>query len=202
MAEETNKGVLKNCDALNQTENKNNTSLNNNENISQSLTKIQPNQDESKKNAITDSKTMTNKKKAFLQFVIFALFSASAGIIQMLSFECLYHWIGWNNWWATYLISLTLSVIWNFTFNRKFTFKSSSNVPVSMTLVLLYYCAFTPISVFGGQALESVGWNGTVVTVIMMLLNFVTEFFFDKYVTFNDNVVSACAKKFSKKKDN
>ena len=66
MAEETNKGVLKNCDALNQTENKNNTSLNNNENISQSLAKIQPNQDESKKNAITDSKTMTNKKKAFL----------------------------------------------------------------------------------------------------------------------------------------
>ena len=71
-----------------------------------------------------------------------------------------------------------------------------------MTLVLLYYCAFTPISVFGGQALESVGWNGTVVTVIMMLLNFVTEFFFDKYVTFNDKMVSACAKKFSKKKDN
>ena len=141
-----------------------------------------------------------SKKAEFLLFVIFALFSLSAGIIQILSFECLYHWIGWNNWWATYLISLTLSVIWNFTFNRKFTFKSSSNVPIAMTLVLLYYVAFTPISVFGGNALEGVGWNGTIVTVIMMLLNFGTEFFFDKYVTFNDKIVSSIAKKFSRNK--
>lgn len=141
-----------------------------------------------------------SKKAEFLQFVIFALFSLSAGIIQILSFECLYHWIGWNNWWSTYLISLTLSVIWNFTFNRKFTFKSSSNVPIAMTLVLLYYVAFTPISVFGGNALEGVGWNGTIVTVIMMLLNFGTEFFFDKYVTFNDKIVSSIAKKLSRNK--
>ena len=154
-------------------------------------------------NENAEDKTATkekSKKSAFLQFVIFALFSASAGIIQILSFECLYHWIGWNNWWATYLISLTLSVIWNFTFNRKFTFKSSSNIPVAMTLVFLYYCAFTPISVFGGNALEGIGWNGTLVTVIMMLFNFATEFFFDKYVTFNDKIVQKIANKFKRNK--
>ena len=142
-------------------------------------------------------KNKSHKKEAFIQFVLFALFSLSAGIIQFLTFECLYHWIGWNNWWATYLISLTLSVIWNFTFNRKFTFKSSSNIPVSMILVLLYYCAFTPISVFGGNALEGIGWNGTLVTVLMMLLNFATEFLFDKFVTFNDKVLNKF--KFKKK---
>lgn len=138
-------------------------------------------------------------KSGFLQLLIFTLFSISAGVIQILSFECMYHWIGWDNWWATYLISLTLSVIWNFTFNRKFTFKSSSNVPIAMCLVLLYYCAFTPISVFGGGALEGIGWNGTLVTVIMMIFNFATEFVFDKYVTFNDSVVEKIAGLFKKK---
>lgn len=173
------------------------TLLNNDDNEINS-NQTQPNEQNEKQQPETEK--TGSKKAGFLQFVIFALFSLSAGIIQILSFECLYHWIGWNNWWATYLISLTLSVIWNFTFNRKFTFKSSSNVPIAMTLVLLYYVAFTPISVFGGNALEGVGWNGTIVTVIMMLLNFGTEFFFDKYVTFNDKIVTSIAKKFSRNK--
>lgn len=73
------------------------------------------------------------------------------------------------------LYLVALSVIWNFTFNRKFTFKSASNVPLAMTLVFLFYCAFAPASVFGGNALESIGWNGTLVTVLMMAINFVTE---------------------------
>lgn len=199
MTEETKEHAIENTEKLNQMKSENETLLNKNE----SEPKLEDKplfEEEESKDGQEENASKENKKKAFLQFVIFALFSASAGIIQMLSFECLYHWIGWDNWWATYLISLTLSVIWNFTFNRKFTFKSSSNVSIAMTLVLLYYCAFTPISVFGGQALENAGWNGTLVTVIMMLLNFATEFFFDKYVTFNDKVVSKLAKKFSKKK--
>lgn len=141
-----------------------------------------------------------DNKKSFIQFLKFALFSLSAGVIQILSFECLYHWIGWDNWWATYLISLTLSVIWNFTFNRKFTFKSSNNISIAMMLVILYYCAFTPISVFGGDALEGIGWNGTLVTILMMILNFATEFVYDKFVTFNDKVVNKIAGLFKRKK--
>ena len=128
------------------------------------------------------------KKEKFLQVVKFTLFSLSAGIIQIGSFELMYTVIGWKSWWATYLISLTLSVLWNFTFNRKFTFKSASNIPLAMTLVVLYYCAFTPLSVFGGRALEGAGWDGTVVTIVMMLINFVTEFLWDKFVVFNDKL--------------
>lgn len=126
------------------------------------------------------------KKASFLQFLKFVGFSCSAGVIQLLSFELLYNWIGWKQWWAAYLISLTLSVLWNFTFNRKFTFKSAGNVPLAMGLVILYYCAFTPVSVLGGDALEGIGWNGTLVTVLMMLANFLTEFVWDKFVVFND----------------
>ena len=75
-------------------------------------------------------------------------------------------------------------MIWNFTFNRKFTFKSASNVPLAMLLVVIYYCAFIPSSVFGGDALEGIGWNGTLVTVLMMVINFVTEFLYQKFVVY------------------
>ena len=112
----------------------------------------------------------------------------------------MYNWIGWKVWWPSYLISIILSVIWNFTFNRKFTFKSASNVPLAMTLALLFYCAFVPASVFGGDALEGIGWNGTVVTVLMMIINFVFEFIWDKFVVFNDKVTNKIISKFKKNK--
>ena len=130
-----------------------------------------------------------SKKQQFLQFLKFLGFSISAGVIQILSFELLYNWIGWKVWWASYLISVFLSVVWNFTFNRKFTFKSASNVPIAMLFVLLYYCAFTPLSVFGGDALEGIGWNGTLVTLMMMVINFLTEFVWDKFIVFNDKLM-------------
>ncbi len=135
-----------------------------------------------------------SKKQQFFQFLKFLGFSLSAGLIQILSFELLYHIIKWDSWWATYLISVVLSVIWNFTFNRKFTFKSASNITVSMILALLFYVPFIPLSVFGGNALEQIGWNGTLVTLIMMVINFVTEFIWDKLVVFNDKVVSKLTK--------
>lgn len=142
-----------------------------------------------------NSDLVLTKKQKFLQFLKFLCFSISAGVIQIGSFELMYDVIGWKAWWATYLISLVLSIIWNFTFNRKFTFKSASNVPVAMILVLVYYCAFTPLSVFGGRALEGIGWNGTLVTAIMMVINFVTEFIWDKFVVFNDKLMNKILKK-------
>ena len=141
-----------------------------------------------------------NLKKDFLQFLKFLAFSLSAGVIQILSFELLYTWTKALHWWPSYLISVALSVIWNFTFNRKFTFKSASNVPLAMTLVFLFYCAFTPASVFGGDALEGIGWNGTLVTFLMMVINFITEFFYDKFVVFNDKVINKILSKFSRSK--
>ncbi len=137
---------------------------------------------------ITQENKNLNKKEEFIRALKFLGFSLSAGIIQIGSFEIMYTLIGWDNWWATYLISITLSVIWNFTFNRKFTFKSANNVPIAMLLVLAYYAVFTPISVFGGQVLENIGWNGTIVTLLMMVLNFVTEFVYDRFVVFRKSI--------------
>ncbi len=138
---------------------------------------------------------VNDKRKEFLQFVKFLAFSLSAGFIQIITFELLYTWTEWLTWWPSYLISVILSVIWNFTFNRKFTFKSASNVPLAMAIVTLYYCAYIPASVFGGEALEGIGWNGTLVTLLMMVINFITEFFWDKYIVFNDKLLNKIFKK-------
>lgn len=150
-----------------------------------------------KENDKGNSELVLTKKQHFFQFLKFLCFSLSAGVIQIGSFELMYDVIAWKAWWATYLISLFLSIVWNFTFNRKFTFKSASNIPLAMSLVIIYYCAFTPISVFGGNALEGNGWNGTLVTAIMMVFNFLTEFVWDKFVVFNDKLVNKILKKNS-----
>lgn len=138
-------------------------------------------------------KTQNNckKKKIDKEEVFRALkflgFSISAGVIQIVSFTILYEVIHWL-WWPSYLISIILSVVWNFTFNRKFTFKSANNVPIAMAWTLLYYAAFVPISVFGGNALEDIGWNGTLVTFIMMVINFVTEFLWQRFFVFRKSI--------------
>ncbi len=130
-----------------------------------------------------------NKKELWMS-VKFTLFSISAGVIQLLSFTIIYEWLHCLTWWPSYLISVILSVIWNFTFNRKFTFKSANNVPKAMALVLAYYLVFIPISVFGGNALESLwGSNyGILVTILMMIINFITEFIWDRFVVFRNSI--------------
>lgn len=149
-----------------------------------------------KKEEIQEKKM--SKKEQFIEILKFTAFSISAGVIQILSFELLYNWINCLPWWPSYLISIVLSVVWNFTFNRKFTFKSATNIPLAMTLAFLFYCAFVPASVFGGNALEGIGWNGTLVTVLMMLINFVLEFLWQKFVVFNDKVTNKILSKFIK----
>lgn len=130
-----------------------------------------------------------NKKELWMS-IKFTLFSISAGVIQLLSFTIIYEWLHCLTWWPSYLISVILSVIWNFTFNRKFTFKSANNVPKAMTLILAYYLVFIPISVFGGNALESLwGSNyGILVTILMMIINFITEFIWDRFVVFRNSI--------------
>ena len=131
------------------------------------------------------------KNKEFWRAVKFVLFSISAGVIQVVSFTLLQELIikdanqpyGWS-----YFISLTLSVVWNFTFNRKFTFKSATNVPIAMLKVLGYYAVFTPVSIFGGVALVDAGWNEYLVLALSMALNFVTEYLFDTFVVFRNSI--------------
>ena len=146
-----------------------------------------------KKENVKKSLEKENEKKKKLdkaeifRILKFVGFSISAGVIQIASFEILYHAINWF-WWPSYLISIILSVIWNFTFNRKFTFQSANNVYIAMAWTLLYYVAFIPISVFGGNELENIGWHGTLVTALMMLLNFVTEFAWQRYFVFRKSI--------------
>jgi len=121
----------------------------------------------------------------------FVLLSASAGLIEFGSFTLLNEFTSLR-YWPCYLIALVLSVLWNFTLNRKFTFRSTANIPRAMLLVCLYYAVFTPLTTWGGDYLaEDLGWNEYVVTILNMLLNLVTEFLYQRYVVYRGTVDSA-----------
>ena len=152
----------------------------------------------------------TNKKQNVIQFIKFVLFSASAGLIQIGSFtlmkeviiklsffqELMAEHAGFakimnNEYGPIYLISLILSVVWNFTFNRKFTFKSANNIPIAMLKVLGYYAVFTPVSTvlgnyFTAKFATTVGID-YIVLAVTMVTNMITEFIFDKFVVFRNS---------------
>ena len=126
-----------------------------------------------------------DKKKSILQVIKYFLIAASAGIIQTLSFsllEELFH----VPYWPSYLISLILSVVWNFTFNRKYTFHASGNITKAMFLTALYYLVFTPLSTWGGDRLTAAGWNDYLVFALTLIVNGVTEFLYQKYLVFKE----------------
>ena len=125
------------------------------------------------------------KKDEIIKFIKFTLFSISAGLIEIGSFTLLNEFTNLK-YWICYLIALVLSVLWNFTLNRKFTFKSSNNVPIAMLKVALFYLVFTPASTWFEHFLTNKGINEYLVTIINMIINFVTEFFYQKYLVFND----------------
>ena len=127
-------------------------------------------------------------KREILRTLKFFLFSISAGVIQMGCFALLNELTALPEW-ASYLIALVLSVLWNFTFNRKFTFKSDGNVARAMALVFGYYCVFTPVSTWLEHLLAgSLGWNEYLVTAINMVLNLVTEFLFQRFVVYRNSL--------------
>lgn len=126
--------------------------------------------------------------RELIRTVKFVLFSASAGIIQILSFALLNELMSWP-YWPSYLISLTLSVVWNFTLNRRFTFKSANNVPVAMAQTAGFYLVFTPASTLMGNYLaETLLWNEYLVTAINMVANFVLEYLFQRFVVFRNSI--------------
>lgn len=129
----------------------------------------------------------------FWRFIKFALFSASAGIIEIGAFALLNELTEWT-YWPCYLIALLLSILWNFTLNRKFTFRSVVNVPVAMLKVLAFYAVFVPATTLLGSYLaDTLHWNEYVVTGINMGLNFVTEYLYQKYVVYAGSIDSAVA---------
>ena len=128
------------------------------------------------------------KNKELLRTIKFTLFSLSAGLIQIGSFTLMNELIHLP-YWVSYLVALILSVIWNFTLNRKFTFKSAANVPVAMLKVAIYYAIFTPLSTLLVKYLtETLLWNEYLVTVLNMVLNFVTEYLVDRFIVFKDSI--------------
>ena len=127
---------------------------------------------------------ISEKRKETLRVVKFVMFSISAGVIEILSFTLLNELTDWP-YWPCYLIALILSVIWNFTLNRKFPFKSVANVPVAMAKILAFYCVFTPVTtILGNYLAESLHWNEYIVTGINMGLNISTEYLYDRFVVF------------------
>lgn len=164
---------------------------------------------------------MSDEKKSkggVWQFIKFALFSASAGIIQILSFTLMseviiklpvlqnlmetnktFSKIMSNEYGPMYLIALLLSVIWNFTFNRKFTFKSAANVPIAMLKVLAFYCVFTPVSTLLGNHFTAKYADVTAINYIVlactMACNMTTEFLYDKFVVFKGSENTAVKEK-------
>lgn len=137
-------------------------------------------------NENTSEKKQSSAQKNFFQVLKFVLFSASAAVIEIASFT-LFDEVFHFPYYLAYVLSLLLSIIWNFTFNRKFTFKSATNVPIAMVKVICFYLVFAPISIFGGNALVNAGWNEYLVKILTMLLNFVTEFLYQKFFVFKDN---------------
>ncbi len=126
----------------------------------------------------------SNRRKETARIIKFVLFSASAGIIELGSFTLLNELTKWS-YWPCYLIALILSVVWNFTLNRKFTFKSASNVPVAMAKIFAFYCVFTPVTtILGNYLAEELLWNEYIVTGINMALNISTEYLYDRFVVF------------------
>lgn len=123
-----------------------------------------------------------NEKKNWLQVLKFTLFSISAGLIQIGSFAIFELFI--PNYWAAYLPSLLLSILWNFTLNRRYTFKSAANVKVAMAKVLGFYAVFTPLSTWLGHLAEQAGWNDFLILACTMIANFILEFLFCKFVVY------------------
>ena len=131
---------------------------------------------------------ISEKRKEILRVIKFVLFSVSAGIIESVSFTLLTQLTDWQ-YWPRYLIALVLSVLWNFTLNRKFTFKSANNVPLAMMKILVFYCVFTPVTtILGNYLAENLGWNEYLVTGLNMLMNITTEYLYDRFVVFGKTI--------------
>ncbi len=133
------------------------------------------------------------KKKEYIRALKFTLLSISAGIVQTLSFTLMNEVFNWQ-YDISNPIAIVLSVLWNFTLNRKITFRSANNVPIAMLKVACYYAVFTPLSTWAGTALTECGWNEYIVFALSMIVNFVTEYIYDRFFVFGKSIDTAVKK--------
>lgn len=132
---------------------------------------------------------MISKRKELIRGLKFVLFSISAGIIQIVSFAVFEELMHLTHW-LSYLFALVLSVVWNFTLNRNFTFCSANNIPLAMAKVALFYLVFTPLSTWWTAVLTGEGFlrNEYLVLILTMLTNFVTEYLYDRFIVFGKSL--------------
>lgn len=127
-------------------------------------------------------------RSELIRTVKFVLFSMSAGVIEFGSFELLSILTPWS-YWVKHVISIVLSVLWNFTLNREFTFRSANNIPIAMLKVAAFYAVFIPVTtIMGYYLVQTCGWDDTIVKILTMLLNFVTEYLYDRFVVFGKTI--------------
>ena len=141
---------------------------------------------------------MSDKKKERIRALKFFLFSISAGAIQLIS-ETLLVEVVHATPTIAYLVALILSVLWNFTFNRKFTFQSAANIPIAMLKVAAFYVVFAPLSTWWTAVLTEpkygIGWHWLIVLILTMLINLVTEFLYQRFFVFGKSIDTAVKEK-------
>ena len=157
-------------------------------------------------NTETKSKKKIDKKEIW-RAIKYTLFAISAGLVEMGTFAIFSNLPGYypEKWyWVAAASSLTLSVIWNFTFNRKFTFQSANNIPIAMLKTLAYYVVFGPLSIWFAQMylIDTLGWGDweLLIKAIVMFVNFVTEFLYQRFFVFGKSIDTKPLK-FKKKKE-
>lgn len=131
------------------------------------------------------------KNKELFRTLKFALFSVSAGIIQTVFFT-LFNELLHLRYWLSYLLALVFSVLWNFTLNRKFTFRSANNIPVAMLKTAAFYAVFTPLSTWWTALLtDRLGVNEYIVLAFTMIINFTTEYLYQRFFVFGKSIDTA-----------
>ncbi|HKL56761.1 MAG TPA: GtrA family protein [Sphaerochaeta sp.] len=134
----------------------------------------------------TEQEKMTGKEN-ITQVTKFVLFSISAGVIQVIVFTLMFELLSMP-YWGSYLTALIASVLYNFTVNRRFTFKSANNIPLAMIQLGIYYAIFTPLSTWWGAALVGIGWLEYIVLGLTMVTNLVTEFCVNRFVIYRNSM--------------
>ena len=159
-------------------------------------------------NSIEKNKPELSARDNVVMALKYLMCTAGAGIIQFVSFAVLNSLLHFDSlpvflklfpnaavqelkYGPSYFVALFLSVLFNFTANRKYTFRSANNVPKAMLKVLGYYLVFTPLSIWWGEALAQRGWNEYAILIPTMLINMVTEFLFNRFVVFGDSINTA-----------
>jgi putative flippase GtrA len=129
-----------------------------------------------------------NLKRELFRSIKFGLFSISAGIVEIVTFSLLNELTGWH-YWPCYVLALVMSVIWNFTLNRRYTFRSADNISIAMIKVLCFYLVYTPASTaLGNYLADTLLWNEYLVTLLNMLINFILEFLYDRFFVFRKTI--------------